>query len=133
MNYNSCMQKAAHRHFQAAEHLSATHRKDVAGYLYGIAAECAIKEIMRKSGMRPLAFTERRNDPFYAHFETLKTLLRDTASGRLGTELRHYSENSTFMQYWDTSMRYSDGKDIRTNSVDSWQKDAEQVIATMNN
>ena len=133
MNYNSDMKKAARRNFQAAEELLNTHRKDVAGYLYGLAAECAIKAAMSKSGMRPLAPTERRNDPFYAHFETLKTLLRDTTSGRRGTELRLYSENSAFMQHWDTSMRYSDGKAIQDKWIVRWRNDAVQAIAIMDN
>lgn len=108
-----------------------THRKDVAGYLYGIAAECAIKEAMLRSGMRTLPKDERQDDPFYAHFESLKTLLRDSAQGRLKGPLRKVAENSAFMQYWDTSMRYSDGKAIPIAWINKWRDQAQFALALM--
>ena len=129
--YNRDMRIAAYRHLAAAERLCTTDRKDIAGYLFGIAAECALKQIMIASGMRPLAESERRDDPFYAHFEELKSMLRDTATGRLRTELRRYAENSAFMQHWDVSMRYSHGRDVRSEWVDQWQKDARDVTGAM--
>lgn len=52
--YASDMRRTAYRHLAAAEHLyTSTDRQDVAGYLFGIAAECAFKQIMIDSGMRP--------------------------------------------------------------------------------
>lgn len=130
MDYTKDMKKAAHRHFQAANDLPPNHAK-IAGYLYGIAAECAIKAAMINSGMRPRPVDERRDDPFYAHFETLKTLLRDTVSGRLSTELRRYADNTSFMQYWDTSMRYSDGSQIDSRWVARWRENALQAMNAM--
>jgi len=129
--FSQDMRAAAYRHLQAGEHLTGTHRKDVAGYLFGIAAECALKNMMAASGMRRLSETERRDDPFYAHLENLKGMLRDTASGRLATDLRRYAENTSFMQHWDVSMRYSDGKEVRSQWVDRWQRDATDVIGAM--
>src|SRR6266581_1034831 len=99
--YQQDLKKAAYRHLEAAETLFATNRKDVAGYLFGLAAECALKHLMKVSGMRPLPENERHDDPFFAHFENLKTLLRNTASGRWAGELRRYAEKSSFMQQWD--------------------------------
>ena len=125
------MRASAHRHLEAGEHLKETHRKDVAGYLFGIAAECALKHMMLMSGMRPLSADQRREDPFYAHFEELKGMLRETASGRLAAELRKYAERGSFMQHWDVSMRYSDGKDIRRDWVERWLSDAKDVIGAM--
>src|ERR1700694_1375541 len=103
-SYNQSMRAAAHRHLEAGDTLKGTNRKDVAGYLFGLAAECALKQMMIASGMRPLVEANRRDDPFYAHFEELKTLLRDNAYGRLVTELRRYAEKTAFMQFWDVSM-----------------------------
>ncbi len=83
-SYARDLARSARRHLQAAEHLlDETHRKDVAGYLYGIAAECAMKQMMINSGMRELVVEKRNEDPFYAHFEELKTLVCDQAYGRL--------------------------------------------------
>jgi hypothetical protein len=131
--YAHDMRAAAYRHLQAGEHLRSTDRKDVAGYLFGIAAECALKQMMLASGMRPRREEERRNDPFYAHFEALKSMLRDSAYGRLINELRRYAESSTFMQHWDISMRYSHGKDVRSDWVDRWYSDAKDVTGAMDN
>ena len=130
-SFSRDLRAAAHRHLEAGEYLAKTHRKDVAGYLFGIAAECALKNMMIASGMRHLSEADRRDDPFYAHFESLKSMLRDTASGRLATELRRYAENSSFMQHWDISMRYSNGKEVRSEWVDRWHRDARDVIGAM--
>lgn len=131
-SYKNDLGAAARRHFEAAEHVNVLpHRKDVAGYLYGIAAECALKQIMRLSGMRPLP--KKTDDPFYAHFEDLKTMLRNKASGRLVTVMRRYTEKSSFMSNWDITMRYSDGKEIKSAWVERWKQDAKDVLADMRN
>src|SRR5271165_4857767 len=58
------MPAAARRHLLAADTLVQGPRRDVAGYLYGIAAECAIKAMMIDAGLRPSAGSPRREDPF---------------------------------------------------------------------
>ena len=130
-SYRNDMRAAAHRHFRAGEHLRTAHHDVVAGYLFGIAAECALKGLMIASGMRPLPETERRDDPFYAHFELLKSMLRNIASGRLATELRRFAEDDAFMQYWDISIRYSDGRDVRDSWVEHWHQNAKDAIGIM--
>lgn len=129
--YQQDLRTAAYRHLEAAEMLFGTNRKDVAGYLFGLAAECALKYLMKLSGMRPLPENQRRDDPFFAHFEDLKTLLRNTASGRRAGELRRYAESSSFMQRWDVSMRYSHGKDIQAEWISRWRSDAKDVVSVM--
>ncbi len=130
--YAKDMRSTAYRHLEAAEHLyTSSRRHDVAGYLFGIAAECALKRIMSDSGMRPLSKDQRRDDPFYAHFEELKTLLRDSVSGRRQSELRAFAMNDGFMQHWDVSMRYSDGKGIDPKWIARWSKDARAVVDRM--
>lgn len=131
MNYTTDMRAAAYRHLQAGEHLKETHRKDVAGYLFGIAAECALKQLMIASGMRPLPQDQRRDDPFYAHFEDLRKLLLNSAAGRLETELRRYADDSSFCQHWDVTMRYSDGKTVRASWVDRWHENAKNIVGAM--
>ena len=127
-SYGTNMLAAARRHLAAGATLMPTDRKDVAGYLFGLAAECALKHMMQDSGMRPLPREQRRDDPFYAHFEELKSIIRDRASGRRSGELRRYAESASFMQHWDISMRYSDGRAIRSEWVDRWHTDAKNVI-----
>lgn len=98
--YKENVENAARRHFLAAQVLyddaGPGHRpgcRAVAGYLFGIAGELAVKRMMQNSGMKPLPEVDRRDDPFFAHFPTLRTLL-GTASGRRQGELRKLSENS---------------------------------------
>lgn len=130
-SFQQDLKKAAYQHLEAGEKLFGTNRSDVAGYLFGLAAECALKHLMTLSGMRPLPENQKRDDPYFAHFETLKTLLRNTASGRRAGELRRYAEAPSFMQQWDTSMRYSNGRDIRPDWVSRWRSDARDVINAM--
>ncbi|MDR3737536.1 MAG: hypothetical protein P4L40_00815 [Terracidiphilus sp.] len=123
------MRAAAHRHQEAAEMLYEAARQDVAGYLYGLAAECGIKALMIDLGMRPASDASRSTDPFYAHFTRLKTMLRDGAYARQHADLRKFTEDDRFMEHWDVAMRYSDGKGIRKNWVDGWRQNAKDVLA----
>src|SRR5215471_1273537 len=105
MAYSQDMRKSARRHLKAAQILHVQNGagdqpgcKAVAGYLFGLAGELALKELMRDSGMTPLTPAERRDDPFFAHFPELKTLL-STAKGRRSGELRRFSEDSSLFQH----------------------------------
>jgi hypothetical protein len=121
------MPAAARRHLEAADALVGGVRCDVAGYLYGIAAECACKAMMLDVGMRPS--DNRRDDPLHAHFPELRTLLRDAALGRKAALLRRFIEDDGFMNQWDTQMRYCRAGEIREHWVTSWKEQAHQVVA----
>jgi hypothetical protein len=128
MAYSQDYAASARRHLGAADHLDKTDRRDVAGYLYGVAAECALKEMMRQSGIRPLPRERKREDPFYAHFAAIKSLLLDQLQGRRSGELRRFAEDPKFMQEWDTDMRYAPGRDVKAAWVDRWKKQAKQIV-----
>lgn len=104
-------------------------RKDVAGYLFGIAAECAVKAMMIDAGLPPAS--DRRGDPFYEHFPGLRTSLRDTLQGRRGTPLIKFINDDAFMNNWSTDMRYSNGKDIDDRWIKKWADQARQVVASI--
>lgn len=129
--YSTDLAKSARRHLAGALDSEARHN-GIAGYLFGIAAECAVKAIMRDSAMRPLSPEARRDDPYYAHFPQLKTMLRNSAHGRRAGELRRWSEDPNFMRDWDTDMRYAPAKDIASSDVARWRESAEQAIGAMN-
>ena len=122
---------AARRHLQAAEILVESARGDVAGYLYGIAAECAVKAMMIEAGLRPSLDGSRRDDPFYEHFPALRTILRDTLQGRRGTPLIKYIRDDRFMNQWSTQMRYSHGKDVRKQWISNWAMQAREIVASI--
>jgi hypothetical protein len=128
-SFNTNMRAAARRHQEAAETLHGGARQDVAGYLYGLAAECGIKALMLDLGMRPAAKGPTGDDPFYAHFTRLKTMLRDDSRARQHQDLRKFTEDDRFMEHWDVAMRYSDGKDIKNAWIESWRQNAKDVMA----
>lgn len=130
-DYGRDMRASAYRHLLAAEQLLSGPRKDVAGYLLGWAAECALKHMMQRAGIGELPSAQRQSDPYYAHFEALKTLLDDSLKGRRNEHLRKICQQTSLMQHWSTSMRYSDGKGIDGRWVDRWHGDAKQLVAMM--
>jgi hypothetical protein len=136
MAYSRNFNNSAIRHLEAADHLEQAPppngRPDVAGYIYGVAAECALKEIMFTSGMRELATDRRRDDPYYAHFPTLKTLLRDQASGRRQSVLKRYSSDVKFMEEWSTEMRYAPSRDVPACQITLWKGQARKLVDEMN-
>lgn len=127
--YRIDLENSAERHFVASEQLYRNpQNKGVAGYLYGIAAECALKALMRDSGIR--TDSNRQADPFYAHFPSLKTLLSNRIQGRHSQTLSRFM-SSSFMQEWDIGMRYAPENDISQCKVDLWRKQAKQAIDAM--
>jgi len=103
----------------------------VAGYLYGLAGELAVKQMMIQSGMRPLGSDQRRNDPFYKHFPELKTLLLTTAAGRRSGELLNLARGAQIFREWSTEMRYAPTHEVATGLVNGWQGDAKRLIGQM--
>lgn len=124
-SYPHDLPRAAHRTLEAAEMLAHTARVDVAGYLYGLAAEFAVKHM---STQIPSA---RGDDVFYAHFPELRTLLRDRLQGRRGAMLLRYIEGSAFMNNWHVRMRYSSGREIKAEWVEQWGQQARDVVNAM--
>jgi hypothetical protein len=107
--YKKDLVNAARRHLKAAAELHLVEAagaqpgcRAVAGYLYGLCGELAVKSMMQDSGIRPLEEKFRRDDPYYAHFPDLKDRLKDTASGRRAGELRKIAESKSLFQHWHT-------------------------------
>ncbi len=137
MAYGQDLQASARRHLRAATELhqlaSAGAQpgcRAVAGYLYGLAGELAVKALMRNSGMAPLPPKERRDDPYYAHFPELKTQLRNTAQGRRSGELLVIA-NSNHFQNWSTDMRYAPTAEVQPGWIEDWKASAHSLVETM--
>lgn len=138
MAYRQDLSNSAKRHLRAADELygltsggSQPGCKAVAGYLFGLSGELAVKAIMRDSGMPRLAEDHRRDDPYYAHFPELKSRLRDTAKGRRSGEIRKIAETAALFQNWDTDMRYAPTADIDDAWVESWKISAHDLVNRM--
>lgn len=119
MAYRQELSNSARRHLRAADELygltaggSQPGCGAVAGYLFGLSGELAIKAMMRDSGMQPLPADRRRDDPFYAHFPELRSRLLEQLAGRRSGELRRIAETAALFANWDTDMRYAPTTDI---------------------
>ena len=126
--FSSDMTKAAQRNWAAAERLrnAAAADRTTAGYLYGIAAECAIKSLYRTIPWT----TDSRDGPVYAHFPSLKAKLRDAISGRGAKPLAQFTDPH-FMEGWAIDIRYSDGTLPDTKVLERWRADAETARAEL--
>ena len=98
------------------------------GGLTGIAAECAVKAMMQEANIARLPKERRKDDPYFAHFPELRTMLRDTLRGRNSQTLQKFIQDDAFMNNWSTGMRYSDGKDIDHKWVCRWSDQASRVV-----
>jgi hypothetical protein len=138
MGYRQDLAGSARRHVAAAillhDHNRPGHAagdRAIAAYLFGLAGELALKKMMKDSGMRELDNSRRGDDPFYAHFPNIKTLLRDAAHGRRHGELLRHATDNTLFQSWDTSMRYAPTSDIDSRWTGSWKLQAEKLVRDM--
>ena len=135
MAFSTSYAEAARQNLGSADALSEGDRprRAVAGYLYGLAAECALKQIGKRFGS--LGMDDDANDrdnPFMAHFPVLKTLLRDRLQGRMKGELRGFIENDRFMHHWDVRQRYARNGEVNDSWVDDWKGQARDVVGLMN-
>jgi HEPN domain len=120
------MATAARRNLDAAIRLETANHEMVAGYLFGIAAECAIKAMMAELHLSYPQ--ERADDPRYAHFPELLVLLRDQMSGRRSGMLSRFIQDQRFLQGWSIKIRYSDGKNLTVQQLKSWSQQARDVV-----
>lgn len=139
MPYGQDLAGSARRHLVAASLLHGDDRpgcspgcKAVAGYLFGLAGELALKQMMKDSGMQRLHTSLKRDDPFYAHFPDLKVLLRNNARGRRQGELIRYASDPKLFQHWDTGMRYAPTGHIDERWTGAWKSQAEKLVHDMN-
>lgn len=138
MAYGVDFAGAARRHLAAGQCLAGDDHepkppghKAVAGYLFGIAGELALKEIMRESGMRPLSSEQRRDDPFYAHFPQLARMVERSAHGRRQGDLLRIVKGSSCFGGWSTDMRYAPTRDISEGQCTRWRTEARTMIGKM--
>lgn len=133
MAYGYDMAGAARRHLKAAQKLYDEQQpgdkpgcRAVSGYLFGLAGELALKHMMSCSGMKPNP-NDKRNDPFYAHFPSLRTMVADMAYGRLQGALKRISDSGVF-ENWSTDMRYAPTTQIQAAWVDKWKAQATDLV-----
>lgn len=127
MSYEHDMPAAARRLLVAGDHLmeGRPEQREVAGYLFGLAAECAVKAIA--TAIPSL----RQDEIFYEHFPKLRTVLRDALQGRMGGRLLRLLAHDGFMNGWHVSMRYARAADLKSLPIKEWRKQAADTINLM--
>jgi hypothetical protein len=125
MSYSADLPAAARRQLEAAQKLAEDGQRHVAAYLFGLAAECALKAMAQSI---PEA---RRDDVFYAHFPVLRTLLLDVLTGRRGQPLRRLVESPDFMNEWAIGIRYAPTAEVRNKPVERWAEQAARAVTSM--
>lgn len=122
------MTKAAYRNWAAAERIrnAAAPDRTTAGYLYGIAAECAVKALFREIPWT----TDSRDGPVFAHFPQLKIKLRDAISGRGAAQLARFTDRH-YLEGWAIDIRYSDGTRLDAATLERWRTDADVARAAL--
>jgi len=138
MAYGQDFLSSARRHLTAADQLYSDDKhamgpgnRAVAGYLFGIAGELALKQLMKVSGMKQLCTSQHRGDPFYAHFPQLKSQLRDTLCGRRSGELLVHAKNNRLFEHWSTDMRYAPTTDVKSEWTEAWKAQAKSLVDAM--
>lgn len=130
MKRASDMPVSARRNLAAAEALPPL-GYHVAGYLYGLAAECAVKAMMAELGIWPMSASDRRADPYYQHFPILLSASRDVTSGRRSGTLRRVLNQPNFMSGWGTDIRYAASGEVTSADVERWRRQAKQAVGSI--
>lgn len=126
MTYSIDLPASAKRHWEDGTQLLSVRRSHAAGYHFGYAAECAIKSVLFKHGLpKP---SDRRQDPYWAHFPALRTLLVRDGKGRLSQKLYDVIAEGSFMQEWDTDMRYATNGSVTPEQAERWKMQSDKLI-----
>ncbi len=125
MVYVQDMRAAARRLSQAALKIDQDAKRAVAAYLFGLAAECALKFVATKlpNGTKELVQ--------YTHFPTLRTALRELQTGRNVAALRRVIEDDSFFNEWAIDIRYARAADINDKPLDRWKENAVTALKLM--
>lgn len=119
------MEQAANRHYSDGMKLLNSNCFDNAGYHFGFAAECATKFRLLKSGIRA------DDDAIWAHFQALRRVALIAISTRSDADLFRILGRASFMQEWDTKMRYSSNGAVSQDRAKKWRADADELLGLL--
>jgi hypothetical protein len=126
MAYRIDLPASAQRHWNDGRRLLDAGRAQAAGYHFGFAAECAVKSVLYKHNIPRHA--DRHQDPYWAHFPALRTILIRDGKGRLSQKLYDVIAKDSFMQEWDTDIRYAANGSVNEQRASRWRDQANELI-----
>ncbi len=125
MAYTADMVAAAERLSAAANQLAKqSDTKGVAAYLFGLAAECALKAIAAKLNLSP-------GDIQWMHLPDLRHALRRALQGRRAVPLKRLVDSDSFLNEWAIGIRYARNSELRDKPLDRWRDQAAKAITLM--
>lgn len=112
----------ARRNYLAGGHLDDNAHREVAGYLFGVAAECAIKTILIRAGI-PVG----DRYAYRVHLPDLARRIRTVASGRA---MRAFSKDPGRYRFgsWTIDHRYAEDGSITAAQINEWRDDAHELL-----
>ena len=125
MAYTKDLSDAAGRHFKDGRKLQEAKHYDGAGYHYGFAAECALKDRLLAAGVRA------DDDSIWKHFPELPSFALRALSTRSAAPLRTIFERKDFFQYWSTDMRYAVTGSVDEARAEKWRNQANQALGLL--
>jgi hypothetical protein len=126
MDYEIDLVASAKRHFVDGETLLKAKSSQHAGYHFGFAAECALKSVLFAHSLPRR--DDRRSDPYWAHFPELRRLLLRDGKGRLPQKLYDVIAHGSFLQHWDTDIRYAANKSVDAERASAWRGQADSIF-----
>ena len=119
------MKQAANRHYRDGKKMLDSNSFDNAGYHFGFAAECATKFRLQKSGVRA------DDGAIWAHFQALRSVALVAIRTRADADLFRILSRASFMQEWDTKMRYAKDGAISQARAQKWRADADELLGLL--
>ena len=121
---------AAKRHMADAESLKPNSWAN-ADHLFGVAAECALKQLMTSLGMEVHPDGNPKDPGHTIHMPHIWSAFQSFAQGRLAARyLRPLSTQNTFSS-WAIEQRYAHRSDITPSQADHHHKAASECMATL--
>ena len=118
-NYES----AAVRHWRDAEQLLATKRLDNADQLFGLAAECALKGVLSRSGA-----TIDRDSGLREHIDVLWDRVRVHVKGRSNAPLASLLKSDNPFQGWTVAQRYFLTGHVQQETIDRHRRTTVRLL-----
>ena len=125
MAYATNMRAAGRRHYADGAKLFDDRRFDNAGYHFGFAAECAVKQRLLDCGVR------HEDDAVWKHWPSLRTLGLLAIRSRSAADLRRILSAPSFMSEWDVSMRYAGNAAVDEARAQRWKDHANQALGLL--
>lgn len=125
MAYAIDLEKSASRHYDDGCTLFDSKRFDNAGYHFGLAAECAIKQQLQNCGVSV------GDAAMWEHFPEMRNLALQALSGRAAAPLMTLLGRDSFMQFWHVKMRYAPNGAIAQDRAERRRKDANLAIGLL--